>query len=546
MKTRRGGLLKESAMITILTKQPKIRAAAGLSNAHAGGDLASLPHSRGIYSYGSRLKLVLLFLGAILPAHAQTFNSGSTGADGAFAPTSSQAVQVPAGGVFNYTTVTIPANVTITYTKNARNTPVTILAAGNVTIGGTISLSGGNGSTAPNGAGSGGPGGFDGGGGGGVNAFGAVTYYGLPGDGPGGGGGGQGSPDGSGTVLGGGGGGGFSAPGFTGAHQGQNGSTASDGTGGPIYGATSLLQLIGGSGGGGGGSVGNQIAGGGGGGGGAILIASSGTIAFSSASAIYANGGIGGAINIGNLTILNGGGGAGGTVRLVATTLTGSPVINVSGGRSGIDYYIYPQLSGRGGNGFARFEAYNFSVFQPNVIGPFLSNQAPTSAMLSPPPSLLITSVGGVTPPAVPKGDFNSPPDITLPIGTASPTSVTIKAANIPVGTVVSVELTPQTGAKIFLSSTPLAGSATASSASASVTLPASMMSVLIASVTIDLTGTSMGNLPPLIINGEKVMRLQVATAFGGASQITYITESGRRITREQLLGALPRRAAKK
>ena len=390
------------------------------------------------------LLLTLLLFGAAHPTQAQTFISGSTGADGAFAPTGNLTVQVPAGGVFNYTTVSIPANVTITYTKNARNTPITMLASGNVTINGAINISGGNGSAVSNGAGLGGVGGFDGGGGGGVNAFGTVTYYGSPGDGPGGGGGGQASADGSGTILGGGGGGGFSAPGFAGAHHGYDGSTATDGAGGPFYGATSLLQLIGGSGGGGGGSVNTLIAGGGGGGGGAIVIASSGAISFGNSSAIYAVGGIGG--NYGNInaysgyyTEINGGGGAGGAIRLVATTLSGSPTISVSGGRSGIDYYAYGQLSGRGGNGFARFEAYTFSTFQPNVTGPFLSNLPPTSAMLSPAPTLTITSVGGIPAPAIPKGDFNSPPDITLPSSATNPVAATIAAANIPVGTVITV-----------------------------------------------------------------------------------------------------------
>ncbi|MFN8000558.1 MAG: hypothetical protein U0X75_06020 [Acidobacteriota bacterium] len=79
-----------------------------------------------------------------LTAHAQgNFNSGSTGADGAFNPTQSQQIQLPESGVFNYTTVNIPVGVLITYKRNSRNTPVTILASGNVTISGVIDVSGG-------------------------------------------------------------------------------------------------------------------------------------------------------------------------------------------------------------------------------------------------------------------------------------------------------------------------------------------------------------------------------------------------------------------
>ncbi|MGH9837541.1 MAG: hypothetical protein ACREEM_02020 [Blastocatellia bacterium] len=94
-------------------------------------------------------------------ARAQgTFNSGSTGADGPFNPTSSQMVQLPESGVFNFTTVNIPAGVTITFRRNSRNTPVTILASGNVTIAGTIDVSGVDGTSS--GISIGGPGGFNG------------------------------------------------------------------------------------------------------------------------------------------------------------------------------------------------------------------------------------------------------------------------------------------------------------------------------------------------------------------------------------------------
>ena len=72
------------------------------------------------------------------PAVAQTFNSGSTGADGALNPTSNATIALLPSGVFNYTTVNIPTGVTVTFTKNVANTPVTILATGNVTIAGSV------------------------------------------------------------------------------------------------------------------------------------------------------------------------------------------------------------------------------------------------------------------------------------------------------------------------------------------------------------------------------------------------------------------------
>ena len=80
------------------------------------------------------------------PAGAQTFNSGSTGADGAFNPIANTTLTLPPSGIFNFTTVMIPSGVTVRFTPNAANTPVTLLATGNVSIAGTIDISAANGS----------------------------------------------------------------------------------------------------------------------------------------------------------------------------------------------------------------------------------------------------------------------------------------------------------------------------------------------------------------------------------------------------------------
>jgi hypothetical protein len=146
---------------------------------------------------------------------AYAFNSGSTGALGAFNPTTNTVVQLPPDGILNYTTINIPAGVTVTFTTNAANTPVYMLATQDVIVAGTINVSGqngagGTGTAAPVLGGQGGPGGFAGGFGGVFNAFG--------GQGLGPGGGGPGS-----TVAvvgqypGSGGGGGFGASGNNGS-----------------------------------------------------------------------------------------------------------------------------------------------------------------------------------------------------------------------------------------------------------------------------------------------------------------------------------------
>jgi hypothetical protein len=52
-------------------------------------------------------------------------------------------------------------------------------------------------------------------------------------------------------------------------------------------------------------------------------------------------------------------------------------------------------------------------------------------------------------------------------------------------------------------------------------------MCVISAIGVIDLT---IAKATPIFLNGERVNRIEVAATFGGASELTYITESGRRI----------------
>src|SRR5581483_11153889 len=87
---------------------------------------------------------VVLLLCWTVPALSQVFNSGSTGALGALNPSSNTTVVLPPDGVLNYTTVMIPAGVTVTFQPNSSNTPVTLLAQGDVTISGSINVSGNN------------------------------------------------------------------------------------------------------------------------------------------------------------------------------------------------------------------------------------------------------------------------------------------------------------------------------------------------------------------------------------------------------------------
>jgi len=437
-----------------------------------------------------------------LTAGAQnTFSSGSTGADGAFSPTTSQTITVPASGVFNYTTVNIPAGVIITYVQNpTTNVPLTILASGAVQINGSIHVDGLNGTSSGFG-GLGGPGGARGGNGG------ANGNAGVPGDGPGGAKGGTFNPSGS-PVCVAGGAGGFQLTGAGGS------------LGGGTYGTPSLVPLIGGSGGGGGcANAGNNVGGGGGGGGGAILIASSSSITFgppAGSSTITATGGSCSCSTSASL-FSSGGGGSGGAIRLVANSISGFVMLNVNGGSGG---------GNAGGAGYIRVETFNTTGFSPNNQGAPVSSALPSTAVPTNIPSLQIVSIAGVAVPANPIGSFQGSPDVVLPTTQTNPVSVVINAANIPVGTTVNLTATPASGTGASATTT-LAGSLSSSSGTASISLPGGL-TVLTATSIIDLA--TLGDLRPLFINGEKVEKIEVASRIGGGSELAYITQSGRRI----------------
>ncbi len=450
--------------------------------------------------------LALLCASATLQAQ-NTFSSGSTGVDGAFAPATSQSIAVPDSGVFNYTTVNIPTGVTITYTRNTSNKPLTILASGDVVIAGTINMDGKPGNS--NGSGGfGGPGGYSGGSGG--YGF-DQSFTGVPGDGPGAGGGGISSAT---TALpGSGGGGGYGTNGI----GGQSGTVS--GQAGPRFGAVTILPLVGGSGGGGGGSRPNDRGGAGGGGGGAILIASSGTITLS--GTLFARAGSGASGNAG------GGGGSGGAVRFIANTISGGGNLNVAGGSGGGANYSYN--GGGGGQGYVRIEAYDYSGFTgTSTPSNIISFAFPHPVTPPNSPALRIASVGGVNAPVAPLGSLQGVPDVIVPSSQPNPVTVALEGANLPLGTIVQVTLTPSRGNRTSVQSSGLAGSESASTASASVTLPGGI-SVVSASAVIDLT---IASAKPFFMEGERVNRIEVAATFGGASELTYVTQSGRRIKR--------------
>ncbi len=340
------------------------------------------------------LVIVLWSIG-LAPISAQ-FNSGGTGADGALNVTANTTLNLPPSGVFHFTTINVAAGATLRFDPNALNTPVHLLATGDVTIAGIIDVSGDDPPSLGPPAGRGGPGGFKGGEPG-------VTASGIPpgaGQGPGAGRG-QTPEALAGHAA-------FGSP-----------ATTVSANNGSIYGNPLLIPLIGGS--GGGGFNGNPGFAGGGGGG-AILIAS--TTRIQVTGQILAVGGV--------RQGASGGGGSGGAIRMVAPEIAGPGTLDV---RS--------RAGAAAGHGRIRIDALNRSGARFN----FLPITAATLGMAmvaipSPLPRLDLIQVAGTS---IAEGT-PQPVMITLPFGSSAERTVVVQARDFNAVVPIQVLLTPERG----------------------------------------------------------------------------------------------------
>jgi len=447
------------------------------------------------------MKALGWILMSLVATQSWAFDSGSTGADGAFSPTADTGLAFPANGILNFTTLNIPAGVTVNVGPNPANGPAVILVQGDAVIDGVIDISGTDGE----GVGSA-PAGFAGGL--------PLDAIGGTGQGPGGSGGGSANQ----------------ASGGNGGSYGSLGGTASfnpSSNRGPVYGSNSMQPLLGGSGGGGTGIL-NQSSGyRGGGGGGAILIAVSGTLTLN--GEILAKGGDGEpAIREPILQTAGpgAGGGSGGGVRLIATNFTGSGTINVSGGNPGLGRRAYNNAissnGGAGGAGRVRIEADAFN-FSGGVTPSVAVTAAPSAVFVANLPTIRITTIGGSAVPANPVGES----DVVLPSNISNPITVVFAATGVPLGSVVDLTVVPSTGATTSVSSSGLAGTVANSTAAASATLPQGP-SVLYASVSFAAAGTPIAMFSPFT-DGEMVARVELRSTMGsGSSSIRLTTKSGR------------------
>lgn len=401
-----------------------------------------MKHSLSFVEHASLSTMVLCSVAlAAATASAQTqFNSGSTGADGPLTYTTPGEytfdMTAKPDGVWNLTTINIPAGVKVSFKKNAAKTGVVWLATGDVNIAGEVNLDGADGvqnvlrgNEAP-----GGPGGFHGGRGARRTDV-SGTGSGTSGEGPGGG-----AP---GTTL------NFCADGGA-----QGGVYSTTGPGGLA------CSPIGGSGGGGSGSVSGVDGANAGGGGGAILIASSTTITID--GSLHANGGTGWCLDltcsIWAITTVCGGGGSGGGIRLAANRIEGSGSITALGWGGG--------GGGAGSSDAGRIRIQAFILNLTNPTNPVATEDAPLPFTLCNPGSIHVASVAGQVVPVLPGGDTSNPDVIFTQAG---PITVNLATTGIPQGTTLTVRVASD-GDAILADSTPTDASG---NASATLTVPA-------------------------------------------------------------------------
>jgi hypothetical protein len=440
------------------------------------------------------LLLGVVLLASTLSATSQV-NSGSNGNDGAFNPTQNVEIDMAdhPDGIYHYTAVNIPSGVTVTFKPNAANTPVVWLVQGECVIAGTVSLSGDPVAGLAAGA-EGGPGGWRGGSGGSNPSR---------GQGPGGG----------------------DPSNYSNYASSGGGSFASLGVGnatGTLYGNQFLVPLIGGSGGGG---V-KFPPWGGGGGGGALLIAA--TVFIEVNGTINASGGNGERANWGNGSSTLSGAGSGGGIRLVSQTLKGYGSISASAGGGG----------NSGGSGRVRIDVLD-NQFGGNIAGSISQGFQP---IILPAPGqgiqLAIQSVAGVAVAVNPSGVLANP-DVIVPAQQTNPVSIIVGCTNVPLNSEITIVVQPVNGAAVQAVGLNNAGTAAASTATVSLNMPRGGGTIYAKCVS-GLAGlgadTSSKELRTKSLaqtgwtaDGERFAKIEVTAALGGAQQIAYITESGKR-----------------
>jgi hypothetical protein len=206
---------------------------------------------------------------------------------------------------------------------------------------------------------------------------------------------------------------------------------------GGFSGNRELRPLVGGSGGGGGVSKdkGNCSGGGGGGGGGAILVAANGRLDIK--GHINADGGHGGGHSNGDCST-NGGPGGGGAIRLVATQVAGEGYLSARGNRGSRD----------GLNGIIRIESVEEAQFHAHRADPPAVRTQVIAPLADPAASQVrITAVGGQSAP--PKRE-DKETAVEILLAKPGKTAVQVQTRGVPAGTTVEVTMKAKAGGQLL------------------------------------------------------------------------------------------------
>lgn len=348
--------------------------------------------------------VVATLLAGSMVAWAQQFDPGSDGSFGDFvSKPGANVLALPSDGVLRCRTFTVQEGHAVEFKQNKANTPVWILATGDIVVQGLVNVSGSRAASGSPSGGLPGPGGFRGG-----NAR-TDGQLGGAGFGPGGGQGYTGSPDAWDSSN-------TAAPG-SGGHRVRFANSRGE-KNGAAYGSPTLIPLVGGSGGGGG------FFQPGGGGGGAILMASATRVWVASSGEIRATGGAG----------TEGNGGSGGAIRLVAPTVGGGGFLHVGAGDSA-------------SVGRIRLDAYNAAVgsFGTDGVTPAVGSLMVTGLNLPGAPRLSVPQLGTL---ALVAGE-SGVASVTLPPGSSPNQNVVVEASNFGRKVPVIIGLIPDHGPRV-------------------------------------------------------------------------------------------------
>jgi len=440
-------------------------------------------------------------------------NTGSSGKDGVLHPEVSTVIDLSdhPDGVFHYRSVHVPPGVTVRFRPNAANTPVVWLVQDDCRIEGTVDLGGepSSGRT----PGNGGPGGYRGGLAPPEEVDPITGHWRPPGPGMGPGGGQVAVAETPAMTRLWGGAGSYGKAGERASYNGQFVQHLA----GEVYGNPFLLPLLGGSGGSGGISPpvwDKPLAGGGGGG--AILIACSGLLEVN--GSIQAVGGAAGGW---------GGAGSGGAIRLVASTITGTGLLNAVGGSSGYaDENRHMLMAGRGR---IRLDALDLR-FYGTCAGEATSGFQPILFLpASGVASLGIRSVAGVLLDDPPLGHPLAP-DVIVPARAAGSIPVVVACQNLPLNTVITVVAQGAAGSSVEASALNNAGTLESSTAVVEVDLPPGN-GILFAKAVVTAGGglASMGAEGGRTVHGEAITQVEIRAEPGRGLTRIGIAENGRR-----------------